>query len=245
MNIAVQALAIFLLALPGIILRKTYRRGTFHEAPRASRPIAEEIAYSLVLACILHAAWAGIADLFFWPVDLEAATLLLLGQYGHDSSLLPNVVGSLTSHPYRILTYFVSLCVLAYGLGYISHVVVRWRHWDERWSLFRFDHPWHYLLSAIPGDYDLVFVSFVMDTSDGSFLYVGILDSYHFKGSEINLFVVSDAARRRLDSSPSDSKQEGYYLIEVDHLCIKYSEVKDVGVRPVVLTRDEELSVSA
>lgn len=118
MNLAIQALAIFSLALPGIILRRAYRRGSFHEAPRPSRPITEEIAYSLVLACILHAGWASMTDAFFWPVDLEATTLLLLGQYGHDSSLLPDVVGALTSHPHRILGYFVTLYGFAYFVGY-------------------------------------------------------------------------------------------------------------------------------
>lgn len=238
MNIAIQALVIFSLALPGIILRKTYWAGG--EGLKEGRPtLAEEVVYSFVLACGLHAVWAWLAHVVDWPVDLEAVTLLLLGQYGPDSTHLPRVLGALTSHPYRILIYFASIYAVAYGLGRLSRWLVRRSDWK---NLLPRPHYWHSLLNPDGVDYDLVFVSFVVDTSAGSFLYVGALEGYYFKRgtNDLDLLVINVAMRRKLGDEPAgtEERQETYYFIDAERLCMKYSEVKDIGIRLVRMETD-------
>lgn len=72
MNIAFQALVIFLLTLPGIVLRYGYRRGLSGKAPQEAKQISEEIAYGVLFACLIHAVLAPLVHYGVHPVDLPA-----------------------------------------------------------------------------------------------------------------------------------------------------------------------------
>jgi len=247
-SLAFQALAIFALALPGIILKNAYRNGFFWDRPRLVLPVAEEVAYSLVLACALHAIFASIVDRWFWPIDFDAIGILLLGQYGKDSNLLLPSVQALTGHPGRIFTYFASLYAFSAALGYGAHGAVRRLRFDYRWPVLRFDHQWHYLLrgeiarfpetkGSVPEAFDLISVACVVDANAGTFLYVGVLDTFYFnKAGDLDLLVLTGAARRRIGPTQVDATDEReYYFIDAEYLYLKYSEVRNVSINYVVL----------
>src|SRR5207244_3964778 len=99
----------------------TYRNGFFWDRPRQALPITEEVAYSLVLACALHAVFAPVVVKYFWPIDFQALAILLLGQYGKDSEHLGAAVNAITSYPWRVFLYFIVLYAIAAAIGYCSH----------------------------------------------------------------------------------------------------------------------------
>jgi hypothetical protein len=254
-NLAFQALAIFALALPGIILKNSYRNGFFWDRPRQQSPIAEEVAYSLLLACALHAAYAPFVNCW-WPIDLNAVAVVLLGQYGKDSDLLAGTLRALTAYPGRIFVYFTVLYAASAGLGFSAHLLVRHFKWDLRSRFFRFNHQWHYLLHGeianfpesnveVPS-FDFVSVACVVDTNAGSFLYVGVLDAFYFNQSgDLDLLVLTGAMRRPIDVSKEDASgaKPDYFFIDAEYLYLKYSDVKNVSIRYVVLP--PETSVEA
>ncbi len=253
MSLAFQALAIFALALPGIILKNTYRNGFFWDRPRQTQPITEEVAYSLVLACALHAIFAPIVVRCFWPIDFHAIAVLLLGQYGKDSQLLGRAVVSMTSHPARIFAYFAGLYGISAALGYGAHAIVRGARLDCKVRFLRFDHHWHYLLRgeiaqfpesevSVPKHVDLVLLACVVDTHAGTFLYVGVLDAFYFnKAGELDLLVLTGAMRRPIDVTKEESLgKPDYFFIDAEYLYLKYSEIRNVSSRYIALPQDEE-----
>lgn len=247
MNLAFQALVIFAVVLPGIILKRSYRDGFFWSRPRDRSAIAEEVAYSLVLACVLHAVYVPLVSRWS-PVDLRAVTVLLLGQYGKDSELLSRTIDALTAHPSRILLYFAALYAASAVLGLAAHAAVRRLKWDLRYRPFRFSHQWHYLLhgeiASFPEsnvevtDFDFISLAGIVDTGVGTFLYVGVLDAFYFDHSgELDLLVLTGATRRRIDAQET-SERDGkppYVFIDAEYLYLKYSEMKNVSIRYVTL----------
>jgi hypothetical protein len=239
-SLAFQALAIFALALPGIILKTTYRNGFFWDRPRQSVAITEEVAYSLVLACALHAAFAPIAIRYFWPIDFQSIAMLLVGQYG------PPVIRSMTVHPMRVFSYFVSLYAISAALGYGAHAVVRGLRLDRTTRWLRFDHQWHYLLRGEIAEFpdsdikvphfELISVASVVDTAAGSLLYVGMLDRFYFnKAGELDLLVLTGAMRRPILPVSELQEKPDYFFIDAEYLYLKYSEIRNVSIRYITL----------
>src|SRR5256885_437621 len=144
MSIAIQAIVIFALVLPGIILRRSYRRG-LTDTPPAIYSAADEIAVSLLYACFLHAIYAGIVHRWIWPIDLDAVARILLGNFGDRSVLLGQTIAAVTTHPYRVFGYFASLNAFAFAIGHLLHRMVRLFDLDWRYSFFRLER-WRYLL---------------------------------------------------------------------------------------------------
>src|SRR3954447_23354915 len=106
-----------------------------------------------------------------------------------------------------MFVYFAGLYALGAGLGLVAHTVVRRLRLDRRFRFFRFNHQWHYLLNGEIGsfpesnvsvsDFDFVSVACVVDTNAGTFLYVGVLDSFYFnQNGELDLLVLTGAMRR-------------------------------------------------
>ena len=252
MSLAFQALAIFALALPGIILKNTYRNGFFWDRPRQALPITEEVAYSLVLACALHAVFAPVVVKYFWPIDFQALAILLLGQYGKDSERLGAAVNAITSYPWRVFLYFIVLYAIAAAIGYGSHAIVRGLRLDRRVRFLRFDHQWHYLLHGeiahfpesnitVPEPFDFISVACVVDTNAGSLLYVGVLDTFYFnKAGELDLLVLTGAMRRPIDPEKEAGAKPDYFFIDAEYLYLKYSEVRNVSIRYIVLPSETE-----
>lgn len=245
MNIAFQALAILALVLPGIILKNSYRGGFFWNRPRQVLPITEEIAYSLLFAGAVHTIFASFVHRFIWPIDFGAVVLVLLGQFGKESVELPRAVASLTQHPIRIFLYFAAVNILSAALGYLAHWVVRSNRLDVRWGLFRFDHYWHYLLSGeiayfpessitVESEIDFVSAACVVDTASGSYLYVGVLDSFFFdRAGNLDLLVLTGAMRRLIGQRAETdvATRTDYFFIDADFLYLKYSDVKNISIR--------------
>jgi hypothetical protein len=254
-NLAFQALVIFAVVLPGIILKRTYRDGFFWNRPRDRSAITEEVAYSLVLACALHAAYVPLVSRWS-PIDLRAVTVLLLGQYGKDSELLPRTVDALTAHPGRILLYFAVLYAASAALGLAAHAAVRRLKWDLRYRAFRFSHQWHYLLRgdiasfpesnvAVQG-FDFISLAGIVDTGAGTFLYVGVLDAFYFDNSgALDLLVLTGATRRRVDVKETNERdgEPPYVFIDAEYLYLKYAEMKNVSIRYVTLPPEAPVDI--
>lgn len=82
MSFAFPALFIFLMVLPGILLRYSYRKGPngSWSNPFVIQSLGDVIAWSLGSAAILHWCWIAIWPRFFHKdVDLRSALTLMVG----------------------------------------------------------------------------------------------------------------------------------------------------------------------
>jgi len=203
----------------------------------------------------LHAVYGGLVNLYICPIDLPSLARILLGQFGKDSVLLDATTSALTRYPIRILAYFTTLFGISGALGYLAHWIVRRTRYDIKYPALRFDHQWHYLLSGEIADFaeategiesapgeasdeaSTTMLSCLVESSAGTFLYVGPVYSFYFdKSGELELIVLRGAMRRKIDadvelSASSEERAKKYYFINADYIYLKYSEIKNISLR--------------
>ena len=81
MNIAFPAFFIYLLILPGIILRYYYRKSYFEHSPVTFGSFVEELAYGILIAGTLHLIWGFFATRLGFEIDLKTIFLCLTNQF--------------------------------------------------------------------------------------------------------------------------------------------------------------------
>lgn len=265
MNLAFPALFILLLVLPGLILRYTYARGPWRwESPTSITNLSDEIAYSVAFAVGLHWVWIAIADAIGNPVDLRSAISLLTGAYGHNSAYFDRSMRSVADHYGWVGSYFLSLYAAAGTLGFVLHWTVRRFKLDRKTRFFRFRNEWYYLLSGEVLEFsespepapaiDGVYLSAVVDHSDGSFLYRGIVRDFTFgRDGQLEKIILTLAHRRKLESDraatqppiagaaplPSDDR---YYMIDGDFFVLRYSETTTINLDYFALFDPQEVA---
>lgn len=158
MNIAVPALLLVALILPGIVFRRKFREGTWPSPPR-KQSVVKQILDGLLAAAILHLLWLAVASGFGYSPDLELISRLLLIEDTPDNSgaLSADVAENLVP----AIVYFSTLYGFGFAAGSGLHRLVRHFRLDITFKLFRFDNPWYYILTgdhhAVPDDSQSLF----------------------------------------------------------------------------------------
>ncbi|MFZ3323320.1 MAG: hypothetical protein WA190_13180 [Usitatibacter sp.] len=251
MNIALPALVVFLLLLPGFIFRYSYKRT--EKTLLDFKPFGEATLKSILAAIVLDALWARvIPPIFGYEVDFTSLLALLSGAGALDSAA--KAIAKTGHIAWPIYLFFLSLFAFAWVSGRGSRWVIEECGWDKKHrrfsSLFRFDTPWFYLFKGYDEDItpDGVYVAAVVDIDGGPYLYIGVLREYFFAESgELDRLVLSTVVRRRLSSDrqdPSESNTAGsddtidsdrYYPIAGDYFVVKYSEIHTLNIRYIRL----------
>jgi hypothetical protein len=267
MNFAFPALLVFLLVLPGIILRYSYARGPWGWAsPTSMRRVSEELAYGIAFALVLHAGWLVLVRGVGFQPDVETMVLLLAGDFGEASRHLDRVVASVAGHYAGIAGYLVSLYAASAVAGNLGHRLVRRLGLDHLTKTFRFDNYWFYMLTGEVLDFrengeegrvvDGVYCSVVVDHASGSYLYRGIVSDFTFdREGALDTIVLMDAHRRRLtdDRAEEDHRpqvgpsepDERYYEIRGDFLILRSTEIRTLNLDYFAVTLEESLPASA
>jgi hypothetical protein len=262
MSFAFPALLVFLLVLPGIILRYSYARGPWGWAsPTSMRRVSEELAYGVAFALVLHAVWLEVVRRLGFAPDLEALFLLLVGNFGESSEHLDRVLATVAGEYPEVAKYFVSLYAVAGVAGNLGHRIVRRMRLDHLTKTFRFDNYWYYMLTgevlyfrenaAEPRTVDGVYFSAVVDHASGSYLYRGIVCDFTFdRDGSLDTIVLTDAHRRRLtdDREGSDptppvgpaQPDQRYYEIRGDFLVLRYAEIRTLNLDYFAVTLEED-----
>lgn len=252
MNFAFPALLIFLIALPGIVLRYTYRTGTI-TSPFRTEPLSEQLTWGVILAPFLHALWISAAYLMslvcdvIQPVDLDVVLSLLT----QPKSDLSSTISQATSHPWQSFFYFISITTAAFFGGHGAHWLVRKRRWDHSYPFLRFDNPWWYLLSGeralFPDEDDdgndepsndqsdqttpLVTLSAIVEQGGGNtFLYEGVVNDFYFEDGTLDRIELLGATRMTI---PTDDKAKPAepYKIPGRYFLLKYSSIRELNIR--------------
>lgn len=267
MNLAFPALFVLLLVLPGIILRYRYARGPWRwESPTSITNLSDEIAYSVAFAVGLHVLWVTVAGWLGQPADLQSALRLLTGAYGHNSTYSEPTLRSVSDHYAGVGSYFLSLYAFAGGLGLFAHWAVRCLRLDRRTRFFRFRNEWYYLLSGEVMEFrestepapaiDGVYLTAVVNHSDGSFLYRGIVRDFTFgRDGQLEKLILTLAHRRRVESDrpafnapPADTGAQHpgdrYTMIEGDFFVLRYGETSTINLDYFALLEPQELPSS-
>lgn len=258
MNLALPALVITLLLLPGVLLSYTYRRGVFGKSPLSLGPFQNEIGRGIVWAVAVHAVGAlVVGGLPGTDLDSSAFLALLSGWPGDASVGLADDFAAVHQNLLPIALYVLVTTAAAAGVGLLLHGAVRRLQLDLRYRMFRFDNDWYYLLSGearvfrageeapsrdeirqeMERKFGFAMVSALVEHGGSLVLYWGVLVDYHFADGDLDRLVIANAQRRSLDvaaarvyGTPPPPQDERFYPIDGDYLVLPYAAVKNLNV---------------
>lgn len=152
MNIAFPALLILLFALPGILFRYTYNRGTWETPFRIASTQFEILAglfFSLVIHLILSLS-IEMLDYFSWipSINYRNIVLYISGFISIEAADFDSIINSIAGYPYHIMLYLICSILVGYFGGLFCHFYVRRKGLDRRFDYFKFNNPFYYLLNG-------------------------------------------------------------------------------------------------
>lgn len=237
MDLALPALTIFALALPGFVLRQAYLRG-MRNLPLTPTSFVEEIAWGLALACGMHCMGVSVVcRTTALEPDYEALLRLLSGSFGEDGQHVPAVADALFAHSEAIGGYLGCQLTLAFVAGTVTHKLVERLPSLRNLWLFKFRDDWHLLLTKGQAkgpdgsSYEDCYaeVTAVVCMQEADYLYRGLLlgpDDMHFDAKgDLERLVLVGVDRRRL-AGPKDTFEE----IPGDRFVMRYADTRTLNL---------------
>jgi hypothetical protein len=248
MNIALPAIVIFILLLPGFIVRSRFKR-----AERVSldySPFGQVVTQAVLWTSILHIVWLCFA---YQVLDQRLQTDLLFKLLSSDTSGQTKALEAIAKQDARIAAYFFTILLFAYVAPAIARRGITYFRMDQKdsviGSLLRFNHaPWYYLLTGADFDKDnepdLISVAAIVDAAGVATLYTGVLEDFFFdQDGALDRLILSNVARRQLESDKSltpdaslDLAQQRFYAVDGDYFVLRYSEAITLNIQYVKLS---------
>lgn len=244
MNLALPALVVFLLVVPGFVFRARWK--TIERTSLDYAPFSATVVSGLLYAAVLHGVWMPVAYLVFDKVpDIRA----VVGLLSSDSKLQEYGIGVLEKQQLYVGAYVGSQLLLAYvGAPALRTFLIarRWHLHQHHWFLwiFYFDGaPWYQLLKGrwlVDGEasVDLVFVTAVVDVAGTPILYRGFVSQFFCNpDGSLDRLVLEDTHRRAFsrDKTPGMEGDERFYPIAGDLFVLRYSEAVTLNIGVVRL----------
>jgi len=241
MNVALPALIVFLLLLPGFIARSRFKR-----AERISldySPFGQIVTEAMLWNCIFHLLWL-LASAGLFGRTLQP--LLLLELLSSDPAGQSRAIQGIAAQFFWIAAYFLSLYACAWIVPSCFRLVItRFRldrsgaGWFVPWLRFN-QAPWYYLLEGVDFEQgqqpDLIAVSAIVNVAGQAVLFTGILKDYFFNASgELDRLILQQVMRRPLVADKeSDATIEQdlarFYGVDGDYFVLRYSEAITLNI---------------
>lgn len=184
MNIALPALIVFIILLPGFVFRSGLKR-----AERTSvdfSPFGRAVAEAVVWAVLIHIALLALSSAVFARQFEPTVLMNLLSSAPAAQAHAAQLVGAEFA---TIAGYFGFVLLFSYAIPiFVRTAITKFRldRDSARFSsVFRFhDAPWYYLLTG--ADFteneqpDMIIISGIVEVAKEAILYVGVLDDFYF-----------------------------------------------------------------
>ncbi len=156
MNLAVPALLLLLLLLPGLLAASAYlgRFGRGRSEPVADTTFTWSWFWALLASPPLHLVWMTAIGFFSTPQPAIAAVFSLLSGVGERQEKV--LTEAVSPFGLEIFCYFFSISVVAALLGGMARKVVRTLGLDLTFKSFRFGNRWHYRMSGEQQAIDMI-----------------------------------------------------------------------------------------
>jgi len=236
MSLAFSAVLIFLIFVPGAILRRSYFSGRFSIKFVSTSPL-DEIVWAIIPGAVLHLIMIYFVKNFcIQQLDFTTIGFLLVG--AKDDANTARAFQVLGRDIWLITKYNVILWMIAGVIGHGFRIVVRRYRLDLRFNLLRFNNEWYYLLSGEtnktkPGEVNYVWIDALVETAGGSVLYSGFLVDFNLsRDGGLESIYLTEVTRRYLNSDSSDDAKpkQRYQAIPGDIFVIKYTQVVNLNI---------------
>jgi hypothetical protein len=244
MNLALPALVVFLLLLPGFIARSRIKRAERQSLDYS--PFGQIVSEAVLWSIALHLLWTAVTGLVAGKA-IDPQTVLRL--MSAEASIQTQALQSVAAQASGITLYFTTLLVFAHLSPWVvRRVVERYRldRQQSHWSpLLRFSAaPWYYLFSGADFEEsdvpDLISVSAVVDVAGEPYLYVGLLEDYFMThDGELDRVVLQHVMRRPLSRDKGPDHVHGdlsrFYPIDGDYFVLRYVECITLNIEYIKL----------
>lgn len=245
MNIAFQAVVLFVLALPGIVFRRFL---SVSGELRRKRAIGESLSESLIASGVLHAACIVGSNLVCADVrvDLNSVIALASGEFGRDDAKYADTIQSITHYPLHVFAYFVACIGIAAGSGYGLRkaaqqynrtAVIAWLDDDpaarrfEKWVGALTNPETEQEFKADENSVVVPVFAAVVNIGQTPYLYTGYLaEIVPDRDGNPDQFILTSASRRRFESDGDD-----HYSIPSATFVLRASEIITINVVMTVL----------
>jgi hypothetical protein len=264
MNVALPAIIVFFLLLPGFIFRSGLKRAERQSLDYS--PFGQVVAEGVLWSCALHAAWLAAA---YYGADLRLDTRVIMDLLSASPTAQSEGIKMVAERDVRIGTYFVSLLVFSFAVPPASRLVVVRFRLDSRdspvRSIFRLDGaPWYYVLTGadfpkneVP---DLIYATAIVDAAGTPMLYRGVVDDFHVsQDGELDRLILQNTTRRPLASDKPSPRTptlweslksglgwaqeaplpERFYPIDGDLFVLRYAETVTLNIQYLRLPREQ------
>jgi hypothetical protein len=241
MNVALPALIVFLLLLPGFIARSRFKR-----AERISldySPFGQIVTEAMLWNCVFHPLWLLASA---WLFGRTLQPLLLLELLSSDSASQAKAIQGIAVQFSWICAYFLSLYIGAWVVpNGFRLMITRFRldranaGWFVPWLRFN-QAPWYYLLSGADFDEeqqpDLIAVSAIVNVAGQAVLFTGILDNFFVDANgSLDRLILEQVMRRPLSADKPDGattaeELKRFYVVEGDYFVLRYSEAITLNI---------------
>ncbi|BAV07678.1 hypothetical protein SAMN05421788_10328 [Filimonas lacunae] len=252
MNVALSAIILFILLIPGIALYAGLFTGNFSK-PGPKLSLLEGLfstgLFSLLVHCI---ALLLIRDTIRFDILIK----LIGGDIKDLDKMVPN-------HEFKRLIlwfalYNLILDVICFIIGKLLRILIQHLQWDVKVPLLRVHNRWWYLLNGYyldelgrPGDrkvYDLVLVDALVNTGAGAMLYTGYLVDFVCDGEDLQRIYLQTPLRRTLVAKDTDSRAGtaapgDAYSLKGDLLCLFYKDIQNISVHFIIAPEEDVASL--
>lgn len=244
MNVALPALIIFFVLLPGFIFRIRFKR--VERTSLDFSPFGRIAAGAVISAAVAHLAWLTLSCLLFGQ-RFEPLVLMQLLSSAPASQI--EAAAAVANDFDWIAAYFVTLLFASFAVPMLLRWAITKYRLDRASSplrpMLRFhEAPWYYLLTGADFEEDeapdFVIVAAIIEVGKEAMLYTGVLDNFYFDSEgQLDRLVLQGVARRSLarDKSAADEAQEAdrFYQVDGDSFVLRYSEMITLNVQYVHL----------
>jgi hypothetical protein len=236
MNVALSAVVVFLVLVPGFAFRSRFRR--IERTSLDYAPFGEAVVLGVVFAAVLHAVWLLTCYLLLHrTLDLGVVLRLM----GSDPAAQADAVQRVASDQYGILAYFGTILLAPFLIAPALRRLAEHFGWHLPESgflfkLFGFNAPWYYLLLAEPKKRNLAtVVAAVVNFGGKCHIVRGVVaDFFVNPNGELDRIVLEFADRRPLEADEVQDDQdpeERYYRIDGDFFVLRYSEAITLNIQ--------------
>ncbi|GGX96826.1 hypothetical protein GJV26_09235 [Massilia dura] len=245
MNVALPALIVFLVLLPGFIFRIRFKR--VERTSLDFSPFGRIAAGAVMSAAVAHLAWLALSYLLFGQ-QFEPIVLMQLLSSAPASQIA--AVAAVAEDFSWIAAYFVTLLFASFAFPMLLRWAITTYRLDRASSplrpMLRFhEAPWYYLLTGadFPEEEapDFVIVAAIVEVGKEAMLYTGVLDNFYFDSEgQLDRLVLQGVARRPLANDKpgtADGAAEAsrFYAVDGDSFVLRYSEMITLNVQYVHL----------
>lgn len=207
MNIALSAVILSILLLPGAAVIKAYYGSIKEKKSTIHLPFQELLLKGLVFSFVIHSAAICILRIFCDFVEFQLLYDIVIGKEIEISSI------SFTKAFLEFSLYNVTLVAFLFCLTKIFKIIIQWQNWDLDYYSLRNTNYWFQIFSArfldmhnVQGERaqtDLIFLDIL---SNKDVLYSGFLLDFNYSSNKDQLEnIVLHSARKRHVHKPTDN----------------------------------------